>query len=80
MADDGGARPSPHPSPHPSPWPSFSPSPSQVEREQAEMERMEELVGQAHGSLQAERQKALLLVRNFAPELADELQREFEHE
>ena len=41
---------------------------------------MEELVGQAHGSLQAERQKALLLVRNFAPELADELQREFEHE
>ena len=49
----------------------------QVGREQAELERMEELVGQAHGSLDAERQKALLLLRNFAPEMADELQQEF---
>jgi hypothetical protein len=38
---------------------------------------MEEIVGETHRSLEADRQKALLLVRNFAPDLADVLEQEF---
>ena len=45
-----------------------------------ELEQMSELVGQTHASLEAERAKVLLLVRNFAPQLADSLAREFEEE
>ena len=50
---------------------------SQVVARQAEIARMGEIVGETHRSLEADRQKALLLVRNFAPELADELEQEF---
>ena len=50
---------------------------SQVEKQQAELEQMEGIVLQTSHSLEAERQKALLLVRNFAPQLAHDLQREF---
>ena len=38
------------------------------------------LVHGTHASLEAERQKALLLVRNFAPNLADDLLLEFGEE
>ena len=49
----------------------------QVGARQRELEQMAELVGQTHANLEGERQKALLLVRNFDPALADALQGEF---
>ena len=45
---------------------------------QRELEQMEELVGQTHHGLEGERQKALLLLRNFDPGMAEELRIEFE--
>jgi len=50
---------------------------AEVEKQQADVEQVEAIVGQTHASLELERQKALLLVHNFAPALADELLREF---
>ena len=50
----------------------------QVEQKQAELQKMVEIVCQTAGSLETERRKALLLVQNFAPTLAEALQREFE--
>jgi hypothetical protein len=49
----------------------------QVERDRTELVQMEGIVQQTHASLEAERQKTLLLVRNFAPALAESLAREF---
>ena len=43
-----------------------------------ELEQIERLVGETQASLEAERAKALLLVQNFSPELAESLEREFE--
>ena len=45
---------------------------------QHDIEQMEQLLGQTHASLEADRRKALLLVRNFHPALADRLEREIE--
>ena len=45
-----------------------------------EIEQVEELVGQTHAGLETDRQKALLLVRNFDPSLATALQNEMEAE
>ena len=45
---------------------------------QREIEQVEELVGQTAGSLEAERQKALLLVSNFSPALAAQLNKIYE--
>ena len=44
---------------------------------QGELRQAEEIVAQAAESLDAERQKALLLLRNFDAALADELEAEF---
>lgn len=52
----------------------------QVQARRLELEQMEGLVGQTHKGLEGERQKALLLVRNFDPALAAELEREFAEE
>ena len=52
----------------------------QLASRQHEIEQMGELVGQTHAGLEADRAKALLLVRNFAPALADSLQREMADE
>ena len=49
-----------------------------VASRQAELEQVEGIVLQTQTALDAERQKALLLVRSFNPALADALQREFE--
>ena len=48
-----------------------------VERRREDMAQMEGIVSETLSSLEMERQKALLLVRNFAPHVADELQHEF---
>ena len=48
-----------------------------VERRREDMTQMEGIVSETLSSLEMERQKALLLVRNFAPHVADELQHEF---
>ena len=48
-----------------------------VAARQAEIGKMESIVHETHASLEKERQKALLLVGNFSPPLADLLQREF---
>ncbi len=45
---------------------------------QRELQQMKELVGQTHRGLEGERQKALLLLRNFDEGLAEQLEREFE--
>ena len=45
---------------------------------QQEIEQMEQLVDETYSSLHADRQKSLLLLRNFSPDLADRLQQEFE--
>ena len=50
---------------------------AQVDMQQAELEQMATLVEQTQSSIELERQKALLLVHNFAPVLAEELRREF---
>jgi chromosome segregation ATPase len=50
---------------------------TQVDMQQAELEQMATLVEQTQSSIELERQKALLLVHNFAPVLAEELRREF---
>ena len=52
----------------------------QVFARHKELEQMEQLVGQTHAGLETDRQKALFLVRNFDPALADELHREMESE
>ena len=49
-----------------------------VAARQQEIAQMEEMVGQTHASLEADRRKALLLVRNFHPALAERLEREFD--
>ena len=49
----------------------------EVASRQGELSQMDEIVGQTYSSLETERQKALLLVRNFAPALADQLDAEF---
>ena len=49
----------------------------EVVAREGEMAQMEEIVGQTIGSIEADRQKALLLLRNFDPTLACELEREF---
>ena len=51
---------------------------AQVTARQREIEQVEELVSQTHNQLEAERQRALYLVRNFTPALADQLQRDFD--
>jgi hypothetical protein len=50
---------------------------AQVDMQQAELEQMATLVEQTQSSIELEKQKALLLVHNFAPVLAEELRREF---
>uniref|UniRef100_A0A7S2MF07 RING-type domain-containing protein n=1 Tax=Haptolina brevifila TaxID=156173 RepID=A0A7S2MF07_9EUKA len=50
----------------------------QIACQQRNVEQMEGMVGQTHGQIEAERQRALLLVRNFNPSLADELQLEYD--
>ena len=47
-----------------------------LERRQAERKKMEDVVGQTHASLEREQQKALLLVRNYSPRLAEQLLQE----
>ena len=50
----------------------------EVTRRQAEACEVGGMVTQAYDSLDAERKKALTLLRGFEPGLADELRREFE--
>lgn len=51
---------------------------AELNRQRGELEQMESLVGQSQASLELERQKALLLVRNFDAALAEELRSEFD--
>ena len=49
----------------------------EVVQRQGELRQMEEIVGQTADSLEAERRKAIMLLRNFNPALADDLEAEF---
>ena len=68
--------------PMPSPKPHLHPKQvakcEQVQARQRELDQMEDLVEQTFGQIEGERQRALLLVSNFDPGLAAQIEREFD--